>query len=141
MERRAFVTSLAAAAALCGQASGAEQPAPPAQEKRYAALAEAATRASGPAKAGLRYCFDRLAAKEAGYADCARAASDLVAGAQTLAALAAMGAPLTAGFAKTAADIAAACKKECDKFPEAAACKACGEACAALLDACGKAAL
>ncbi len=141
LQRRAFVATLGAAALAAGSGAAAPQKAAPvaaAPEPRFVALAEAATRAGGPAKACLRVCFERLSAKETNFAECARLASDLVAGAQTLAALAATGAPFAAGFAKTIADIAIACRKECEKFPDVAVFKACGAAAAMLAEECGK---
>ncbi len=152
LQRRAFVATLGAAALAAGSGAAAPQkaagsgaaapqkaaPVAAAPEPRFVALAEAATRAGGPAKACLRVCFERLSAKETNFAECARLASDLVAGTQTLAALAATGAPFAAGFAKTIADIAIACRKECEKFPDVAVFKACGAAAAMLAEECGK---
>ena len=62
-------------------------------------------------------------------AGCANAVLQLVAACGALASLAAVNSPHVVALAKTVEKVCGDCKKECDKFPKIAECKACGDAC------------
>jgi Cys-rich four helix bundle protein (predicted Tat secretion target) len=145
MKRRSFIAGIGIAAygssALGAQTPAAPAaPAPSAVRPPYKALAEASAKCLRAGQDCLRKSFERLAAKDTSLIDCARSASDVVAACASLSALAAVGAPFALGFARTAADICLACKKECDRFPQIAECQALAAACAACAEECRKAA-
>jgi Cys-rich four helix bundle protein (predicted Tat secretion target) len=144
MKRRSFIAGIGVAA--YGSSASAAPPAAPsaaspsAVRPPYKALAEASAKCLRAGQDCLRKSFERLAAKDASLLDCARSASDVIAACASLSALAAVGAPFALGFARTVADIALACKKDCDRFPQIAECQALGAACSACAEECRKAA-
>jgi Cys-rich four helix bundle protein (predicted Tat secretion target) len=144
MERREFMTTLGAAAAvLSAMPAMAEEAAssvhhmhPP----KYKALSEAAGKCVLEGDNCLRHCFGMLSMNDSSMAACTTASFDLVAACRALQTLAAVNSPFTPALSKTVADVCIACKKECDKFPQYVECKACGDACQACADECHKAA-
>jgi Cys-rich four helix bundle protein (predicted Tat secretion target) len=144
MERRDFVTAfgaLAAAAAASSAFAAGEDP--HAGHKmshgaKYAALLASSAKCASTGEDCLRHCFEMLAMNDASMGACTKATYDLVAACGALAKLAGTNSAFTPAFAKVVADVCTACKKECDKFPAIAECKACGEACQACADECHK---
>ena len=98
--------------------------------------ASACTRAS---QACLRHCLDMLAAGTAAMAACAKSVTDLIPVSDALAAVASGSSTHTAALAALVGQFAKECKTECDKHLAMAPCKACSEACAALIAEIGKA--
>jgi Cys-rich four helix bundle protein (predicted Tat secretion target) len=144
MERREFMTTLGAAAAVLSAmparaeeaASGVHHMHPP----KYKALSDAAGKCVLEGDNCLRHCFGMLSMNDSSMAGCTKASYDLVAACGALEKLAAVNSAFTPALAKTVADVCIACKKECDKFPQYTECKACGDACQACADECHKAA-
>jgi Cys-rich four helix bundle protein (predicted Tat secretion target) len=79
-----------------------------------------------------------LAANDASMGACTKSTYDLVAACGALATLAGTSSGFTPAFAKVVAEVCTSCKKECDKFPDIAECKACGAACQACAEECHK---
>jgi Cys-rich four helix bundle protein (predicted Tat secretion target) len=143
MDRREFIAVTGAAAALASAsqafAQGAmggemEEMHPP----KYKALEEAAAECVETGNDCLRHCFGMFKMKDTSMAECTDAAYQLVAACSALNALAAVNSEHTGHLAKTVAMICRDCKKECDKFPKIAECKACGEACEKCAKECDK---
>ena len=132
MDRREFLAAAgtAAAAATASQAfaqTGEEPMHPP----KYKALEEAASHCVATGNDCLRHCLGMYAMKDTSMAGCAEAAYQLVAACGALQTLAAVNSEHTGHFAKVVAMICKACQTECEKFPNVAECKACGESCKA----------
>ena len=145
MERREFMTTLGAAAAVLSAmramaeeaASGVHHMHPP----KYKALSDAAGKCALEGDNCLRHCFGMLTMNDTSMAACTTASYDLVAACRALETLAAVNSAFTPALAKTVADVCLACKKECDKFPQYVECKTCGDACKVCADECHKAAV
>lgn len=144
MERREFVTAFGALAAATtvsqAFAAGDENPHAHhmAHEAKYKAVFDASSKCVGSGNECLRHCFETLSMNDASMGACTKSTFELVAACGALATLAGTGSSFTPAFAKTVADVCLACKKECDKFPQIAECKACGDACKACADECHK---
>jgi Cys-rich four helix bundle protein (predicted Tat secretion target) len=141
MKRRSFIAGVGVVACGTGALAAPAAPAPATPtgaRPPYKALAEASAKCLKAGQECLRKSFERLAAKDPSLIDCARSASDVVAACASLSGLAAVGAPFALGFARTVADVALACKKDCDRFPQIAECQALSAACAACADECRK---
>jgi Cys-rich four helix bundle protein (predicted Tat secretion target) len=107
---------------------------------KYKALAAEALKCVGTGNDCLRHCLGMYSMKDTSMAGCADAAFQLVAGCGALATLAAVNSPHTGHLAKAVEMLCNDCKKECDKFPNVAVCKACGDSCKACAEECRKAA-
>jgi Cys-rich four helix bundle protein (predicted Tat secretion target) len=141
VKRRDFIAVAGGIAACAPAALAAPAPAlplPATARKPYKTLADASAKCLKAAQDCLRISFERLAAKDAALAGCASLASDVGAACAALEALAATGAPFTLGFARTVADLCLACKKECEKFPQIAECRALAAAASACAEECRK---
>jgi Cys-rich four helix bundle protein (predicted Tat secretion target) len=146
MERREFVTALAAAAAAVSAApafaeekgKSANPHAEHMHPAKFKALMESSAKCVSTGNECMRHCFGMLTMQDSSMADCTKATYDLIAACSALESLAAVNSPFTPAFAKTVADVCMACKKECDKFPQYVECKSCGEACQACADECRK---
>jgi Cys-rich four helix bundle protein (predicted Tat secretion target) len=143
MERREFVTAFGAlAAATATSTAFAAGEDPHAHHMmhgaKYKALLESSSKCASTGEDCLRHCFEMLAMNDASMGACTKATYDVVAACNALATLAGTNSTFTPAFAKVVADVCLACKKECDKFPDIAECKACGEACKACADECHK---
>jgi len=141
MERREFMTKMAAAAAVVSATSAVAEEGgkmvhhhPP----KYKALMESSAKCVSTGNECLRHCFGMLSMNDPSMAECTKASYDLIAACGALETLAAVNSPFTPPLAKTVADVCLACKKECDKFPQYSECKACGDACQACADECRK---
>jgi len=140
MERREFMTTLGAAAAVLSTSSAfAEEGGKTAvhmHPPKYKALADAAGKCVVDGDSCLRHCFGMLSMNDASMAECTKASFDTIAACRSLESLASVNSPHTAAVAKVVEAICLACKKECDKFPQysecvdmGASCKACAEEC------------
>lgn len=134
MDRREFIAAAGtiAAAASASQAfaqgtmgAETEEMHPP----KYKELEKLTTECVATGNDCLRHCYGMFKMKDTSMATCADAAYQLVAACSALDALAAVNSEHTPHFAKVVEMICNDCKKECDKFPKVAECKACGEAC------------
>jgi len=141
VERREFMTTLGAAAAVLSASSAfAEEGGkvvhmhPP----KYKALSDAAAKCVLEGDNCLRHCFGTLSMNDSSMAECTKASYDLVATCAALEVLEAVNSTFTPTLAKTVADVCMACKKECDRLPQYVECTDCGNACKACADECGK---
>jgi Cys-rich four helix bundle protein (predicted Tat secretion target) len=98
-----------------------------------AGLLAAATRCEQAARACLQHCITMLSSGNTALGPCARAVSDLLPAVNALVALAANASKNLSSFAKATGEIVKDCKAECDKHPTMPPCKACADACGALL--------
>ena len=141
MERREFMTTFGAAAAVLSTvpafAEGVTHMHPP----KYKALSDAAGKCVVDGDNCLRHCFGMLSMNDASMAGCTQASFDVIAACRALSTLAAVNSAAAPALAKVTADICLACKKECDKFPQYSECVAMGESCKACAEECKKAAV
>ncbi len=147
MERREFMTTLAAMAAAASVSRAAAEEAGKAADShaahahhmhppKYKALSETSGKCVTAGNDCLRHCYGMLSMNDTSMADCTKATHDAIAACGALVSLAAVNSPFTPAMAKIVAEVCDACKKECDKFPQysecvdmGAACKACAEEC------------
>jgi Cys-rich four helix bundle protein (predicted Tat secretion target) len=141
MDRREFIAAAGtvAAAATASQAF-AQTGEAPMHPPKYKALEEAASHCVATGNDCLRHCLGMYAMKDTSMAGCADAAYQLVVACGALQALAAVNSPHVGAVAKGVEQICKACQTECEKFPNVAECKACGESCKACAAECAKAA-
>lgn len=143
MERREFVTAVGALVAATAASEALAEEARAQHHHhgggaKYKALFESSGKCVSAGEECLRHCFETLAANDASMGACAKSTYELVAACKTLATFAGTSSSFTPAFAKIVADVCIACKKECDKFPNVAECKACGDACQACAEECRK---
>ena len=142
MHRREFIAAVGTAAAIAAtaapQAFAQMAPEEHMHPPKYKALEESSNECVATGNDCLRHCFGMLAMKDTSMAGCTDAAFQLVAACGALAALAAVNSPHTGHFAKAVEMVCDDCKKECDKFPKVAECKACGDACKKCAEECRK---
>jgi Cys-rich four helix bundle protein (predicted Tat secretion target) len=141
MDRREFIAAagtvaVAASASQAFAQTGEEPMHPP----KFKSLEESAGHCVATGKDCLRHCLGMYAMKDTSMAGCAEAAYQLVAACGALQTLAAVNSEHTGHFAKVVAMICKDCQKECEKFPNVAECKACGDSCKACAAECDKAA-
>ncbi len=141
MLRRSFFKTLGLAA-LAGPAASRARAAAAASGPRaeLVELAGAAALGAAAVTQFLRFAEPPLAARDATLADCVASGAEMRAACDALAALAASDAPFAYGFARTAADLCAASRRDCEKFPRIAECAAHAAAAGACEAACRKAA-
>jgi len=139
--RRSFFKTLGLAA-LAGPAASRARAAAAASGPRaeLVELAGAAALGAAAVTQFLRFAEPPLAARDATLADCVASGAEMRAACDALAALAASDAPFAYGFARTAADLCAASRRDCEKFPRIAECAAHAAAASACEAACRKAA-
>ena len=140
MLRRSFFKTLGFAALAGPAASHAAPVAPSGPRGELVELAGATAQGAAAAREFLRFALPRLGAKDATLADCAASGAEMVAACDALTALAASDAPFAFGFARTAGDLCAAARKDCEKFPNIAECATLATAATACEAACRKAA-
>jgi hypothetical protein len=138
MLRRSFFKSSALALLAVPAASRTRAAASPSPRAELVELAGAAALGAAAAKEFLRFAETRRA--DASLADCAASGAEMRAACDALAALAASDAPFAYGFARTAADLCAASRKDCEKFSKIAECATFATAAAVCEAACRKAA-
>ncbi len=140
MERREFLTTVAAAATIAAVPAFAEGEMnhmsmhPP----KYKTLQDDCGHCVATANDCLRHCIGMLAMKDYSMTGCINTAYQVVAACGALQALAAVNSPAVPAFAKATAEICAACQKECEKYPDTPECKACAESCKTCADECRK---
>lgn len=141
MDRRELITTTAAFAAFTSVTPAAAQTndAPMIHEPQYKPLEEASSHCVATANDCLRHCFSMFAMKNTSMSSCAKAAYQVVAACGALQALAAINSSHTVAVAKAVELICRDCQKECEKWPDIAECKACGESCKACAAECAKA--
>ena len=145
MERRDLVLALGLAAASGAATQAAAQgagagPAASMHPAKYKALVEATAKCVGTGKDCLRHCFGMLAMNDTSMSGCADSAYQVVAACDALQSLAAVNSTHVPPLARAVADICVSCQRECEKFPNVAECKACGDACRACAEECRRAA-
>lgn len=143
MQRREFIAAAGTAGAIMsiGQAlvgtanaSGAESMHP----AKYKALEEKTAHCVSSGEACMRHCLGMLSMKDTSMAACTNSAYQLIAACGALRTLAAVNSSHVPAFAKVVGQICSDCQKECEKFPDVAECKACGEACKTCGEECRK---
>ncbi|WP_363351769.1 four-helix bundle copper-binding protein [Methylocystis echinoides] len=143
MQRRAFIVAMGGVAAAsasqsfaqaAGEGGGMEDMHPP----LYKALEKTSIDCVATGNDCLRHCFGMFSMKDTSMAACANATYQLVAACGALAALTSVNSPHAHSLAKTVEKVCDDCKKECDKFPKVAECKACGDACQKCAEECRK---
>lgn len=137
MKRRDLLVG--AGVALAAVAVTRAEAAPPTPKTPAGSLVLAASACTRASQACLRHCLDMLAGGTSAMAACAKTVADLIPASEALAAIAAGGSSHTAALAAVVGQFAKECKVECDKHLAMAPCKACSDACAALLTEVGKA--
>ncbi len=144
MDRREFIGAAGTAAAVASASKafaqgmmGAETE-EPMHPPKYKALEKTSIECVATGNDCLRHCFGMFKMKDTSMTACADAAFQLVAGCSALASLAAVNSEHTGHLAKVVEMLCNDCKKECDKFPKIAECKACGDACKACAEECRK---
>ena len=140
MQRRSLFKALGLSALAGPTASLARAAAPSSPRAELVELAGASALGARAARDFLRFAEPVLAARDATLADCVASGAEMRAACDALAALAASDAPFAFGFARTAADLCAASRRDCEKFPKIAECAALAAAAAACEAACRKAA-
>jgi Cys-rich four helix bundle protein (predicted Tat secretion target) len=139
MERREFMTTLGAAAAVLSATSAFAEEGKPVHHMhpaKYKALSDAAGKCVIEGDNCLRHCFGMLTMNDTSMAACTTTSFDVIAGCRALATLASVNSAATPAMAKVVEELCVACKKECDKFPQyqecvdmGASCKTCAEEC------------
>jgi Cys-rich four helix bundle protein (predicted Tat secretion target) len=144
MQRREFIAAVGTAAAVAAAAApqafaqmGAE-PMEHMHPPQFKALEDATAHCVATGNDCLRHCFGMLAMKDTSMAACTTDAFQLIAACSALQSLAAVNSPHTGHFAKVVEMICTDCQKECEKFPQYAECKACGDSCKACAAECKK---
>ena len=146
MLRREFMTVVGTAvvAATAQQAFSAAtavaQPGlePPMHPAKYKALEDAAGHCVATGEDCLRHCFGMLAMKDTSMAGCTESVYELIAACRALRTLAAVNSAHLPIFAKAVEQVCVNCQKECEKFPQIAECKECGESCKNCAEECRK---
>ena len=89
-------------------------------------------------RVSMRHCLGMLSMKDTSMAGCTNMAYQMIAGCSALRTLAAVNSPHVPAFGKVVAQMCADCQKECEKFPDVAECKACGDSCKTCAEECRK---
>src|SRR5450631_125213 len=140
MDRREFIAAAGTVAVAASASPAFAQMAaePDMHPAKYKALEEAAAHCVATGNDCLRHCLGMYAMKDTSMAGCAESAFQLVSACSALATLAAVNSEHTGHLAKVVAMVCRDCQKECEKFPQIAECKACGESCKACAAECDK---
>ena len=86
----------------------------------------------------MRHCLGMLSMKDTSMAACTNSAYQLIAACGALRTLAAVNSSYVPALAKVIAQVCVDCQKECEKFPDVAECKACGDSCKTCAEECRK---
>ena len=141
MHRREFVAAMGGAAAVMSAAQAFTATANAAESMhpaRYKDLGESTAHCVSTGEACMRHCLGMLAMKDASMAGCTDKSYQMVAACSALRTLAAVNSPHVPAFGKVVAQLCTDCQKECEKFPDVAECKACGDSCKACAEECRK---
>lgn len=143
MHRREFVTAIGTAAAVVSAAQAFAVTADAATGEsmhpaKYKALEEAIARCISAGDACMRHCLGMLSMKDTSMAGCTNATYQVIAGCNALRTLAAVNSHHVPALGKVVAQMCTDCQKECEKFPDVAECKTCGDACKTCAEECRK---
>ena len=143
MQRREFIATMGATAAVVSatQAFAAQANAADAESMhpaKYKALEESTAHCVSTGEACMRHCLGMLSMKDTSMAGCTNASYQMTAACGALRALAAVNSPHVPALAKVVEQMCADCQKECEKFPDVAECKACGDSCKTCAEECRK---
>ena len=105
---------------------------------KYKALEDSTSHCVSTGDACMRHCLGMLSMKDTSMAGCTNAAYQMMAACGALRTLAAVNSPYVPALAKVIAQVCADCQKECEKFPDVAECKACGDSCKTCAEECRK---
>jgi Cys-rich four helix bundle protein (predicted Tat secretion target) len=139
MHRREFVTAMGTAAAVMSAAQAFTVTANAAESMhpaKYRALEESTAHCVSTGEACMRHCLGMLSMKDASMAGCTNASYQMIAACGALRTLATVNSPRVAAFAKVVAELCTDCQKECERFPDVAECKACGDSCKTCAEEC-----
>ena len=141
MERRDALKTVAAVAAglMAGSAMAAnhDHHHHHGSARKYGALAASSADCLKTGQACIAHCLVLLGQGEKEMAACAQSVSELLATCDALMQLSIQESKFTPAMAKVAAEVCAACEKECRKHEKKhAECKACADSCAACLKDC-----
>jgi len=142
MHRREFVAAMGTAAAVvsAGQAfTAAANAAESMHPAKFKALGESTAHCVSTGEACIRHCLGMLHMNDASMAECTDKSYQMIAGCGALRTLAAVNSPHVPALAKVVAELCTDCQKACEKFPEVAECKACGDSCKTCAEECRKA--
>ncbi len=140
MDRREFIAAAGTVAAMASASQAFAQATEEMHPPKYQALEKAAAKCVATGNDCMRHCLGMYKMKDTSMSDCADAAFQLVAACDALNALASVNSEHTGHLAKAVAMVCRDCEKACDKYPNVAVCKTCGEACKACAAECDKAA-
>lgn len=143
MHRREFVATMGTAAAVLStaQAYVIQANAAPAESMhpaKYKALEDSTSHCISAGDACMRHCLGMLSMKDTSMAGCTNAAYQMMTACGALRTLAAVNSPYVPALAKVIAQVCTDCQKECEKFPDVAECKACGDSCKTCAEECRK---
>ncbi|HTO64375.1 MAG TPA: four-helix bundle copper-binding protein [Bradyrhizobium sp.] len=143
MHRREFVAAIGTAAAVVSAAQAFATTANAATAEsmhpaKYKALEESTAHCVSAGEACMRHCLGMLSMKDSSMAGCTNASYQMIAACGALRTLAAVNSPHVPALAKVVGQMCADCQKECEKFPDVAECKACGDSCKACAEECRK---
>lgn len=139
MQRREFIAAVGTAAAFAGTSSAfAQVETGDMHPPKYVELEKTSIHCVATGNDCLRHCFGMFMMKDTSMAECADSVYQLIATCDALASLAAVNSVHTGHLAKVVEMTCNDCKKQCDKFPNIAVCKACGEACQKCAEECRK---
>jgi Cys-rich four helix bundle protein (predicted Tat secretion target) len=143
MHRREFVAAMGTAAAVvsAAQAYAVAANAAPAESMhpaKYKALEESTAHCVSAGEGCMRHCLGMLSMNDASMAGCIDKAYQMITACGALRTLAAVNSPHVPAIAKAVAQVCADCQTECERFPNVAECKACGDSCKACAEECRK---
>ena len=138
MERREFMTTFGAAAAVLSAMPALAEGMQHMHPAKYKALSDAAGKCVLDGDNCLRHCFGMLSMNDTSMAGCTQASFDVIAACRALATLASVNSAAVPALAKVVQGVCETCKKECDKFPQYSECVAMGESCKACGEECKK---
>ena len=143
MHRREFVTAMGSAAAVVSAAQAFTVTANAAiaesmHPAKYRALEESTAHCVSAGEGCMRHCLGMLSMKDTSMAGCTDTSYQMIAACGALRTLAAVNSPHVPALAKVVAQLCVDCQKECEKFPDVAECKACGDSCKTCAEECRK---
>ena len=143
MQRREFMAVVGAAAGVLAGVQASATPAKAATAEsmhpaKYKTLEEATAHCISTGEACIRHCLGMLSMNDTSMAACTDSSYQVVAACTALRTLAAVNSPHVPALAKVVAQMCSDCQKQCEKFPDVAECKVCGESCKTCAEECRK---
>ena len=143
MQRREFMAVVGAAAGVVSGVQAFVAPANAATAEsmhpaKYKTLEETTAHCISAGEACMRHCLGMLAMNDTSMAACTDSTYQVIAACTALRTLAAVNSPHVPALAKVVAQMCSDCQKQCEKFPDVAECKACGESCKTCAAECRK---